>query len=208
MNKAVSSKTAEFETPGYVLLRMTEDYVFYAGIKDYGVYRQPRSDFKTSRNICHVVTTDSFCNTVVADQGGGYVLVEQPNYVSLEQEIIRFDVDDSLFFGLPNCLYAWYGGLVRYGGNSFEAKLSEAFGFGDVAWSSEACPDTTYELVGVKNAYAEEYIVLEETHKRGKGTLCSIYVMNAEDGERNLLLEGLGGWTDYGQERRIIAWFP
>jgi hypothetical protein len=194
--------------PGYALLEFTEDHVFYSGIKDYAVYRQPRADFKTASNTRHVATVDSFCNTVVADPGGGYVLVEKPNYVSLEEEIVRFDLDDSLYFGLPNSLFSWYNGLVRQEEDSLEAEISEILGSGNIAWSSEACPDTTYELVGVKNPYAEEYIVLERTYERGKGTLCSIFVMNAEDGDLDLLREGLGGWTDYKQKRRLIAWFP
>ncbi len=202
------TKTAEFEFPGYVLACFRKDYVFYRGIKDYCLYRQPRARFDGREAPNRVMAYDSFCNKIVPDPLGEYVLVEQPNYVSLNQEIVRYELHESVPGGLPIGLFEWYGGLVQEEEGSVTAMVSEAFGYGDVVWSSEACPDTTYELLGVKNPYAEEYVVLEETYKRGKGTLCSIYAMNAGDGELNLLLEGLGGWTDYKQKRRIIAWFP
>jgi hypothetical protein len=201
-------KTAEFEFPGYVLLKFTDDYVFYSGVKDYGVYRQPRLGFDGRETPAHVITCDSFCNTAVPSPSGDYVLIEQPNYVSLDQEIVRFEVHESIYHGLPTILFGWYEGMIQQEEDSFGGKLAEIFGWGNTAWSSEACPDTTFDLVGVKNPFMGEYVVVEDTQRRHRGKLRSIYVMNAEDGELSLLLKGLGGWTDYSQSREITGWFP
>ena len=164
--------------------------------------------FESREAPTHVVACDSFCHKVIPDAYGEYVLVEQPNYASLDQEIVRYEVHDSLRQGLPTGLYGWYEGLVREEGDSVTAKISEAFGFGDFAWSSEACPDTTYELVGVKNPYIEEYVVVEDVMRPAGGMLRNVYVMDAETGELKLLLPHPGGTTYYYQARDIIAWFP